>query len=143
MRTIDGICTCLRNFTWRYIFKLTFKAFSTKGNNVTRRNIFTTRPFNFYTINNCIHLFCCITVSIRTTTDSYRVIKVSTSTCTNSYSISNRFIINNLAFIIHTGHTVRCSTNCNTGITSESTCTVSYTSMTCFSTFVFRQIIPC
>ena len=137
MGTIDGICTCLRNFTWRYIFKLTFKAFSTEGNNVTRRNIFTTRPFNFYTINNCIDLLCCIMVRVRTTTDSYRVIKVSTSTCTNSYSISNRFIINNLTLIIHTGHTVGCSTNCNACITGKSTRTISYTSMACFSTFVF------
>ena len=137
MRTIDSICTCLRNFTWRYIFKLTFKTFSTKGNNVTRRNVFTARPFNFYTINNCIHLFCCIAVSIRATTDSYRVIKVSTSAGTNSYSISNRFIINNLTFIIHTSHTVSGSTNCNACITSKSTCTIGYTSMSCCSAFVF------
>ena len=137
MGTIDSICTRLRNFTRCYIFKLTFKTFSTEGNNVTRRNVFTARPFNFYTINNCIHLFCCIMVRIRTTTDSYRVIKVSTSTCTDSYSISNRFIINNLAFIILTSHTIRCCTNCYAGITSKSTCTIGYTSMTCCSAFIF------
>ena len=143
MRTIDSICTRLGNFTRCYIFKLTFKTFSTEGNNVTRRNVFTARPFNFYTINNCIDLFCCITVSIRTTTDSYRVIKVSASTCTNSDSISNRLIINNLSFIIHTGHTVRCSTNCNACITGKSTRTISYTSMRCSCPFIIGQIIPC
>ena len=143
MRTIDSICTCLRHFTWSYIFELTFKTFRTKGNYVTRRNIITTGPFNLYAINNCIHLFCSIMVSIRTTTDGYRVIKVSTSTCTNSYSISNRFIINNLTFIIHTGHTVRCSTNCNTSITGKSTRTISYTSMRCSRPFIIGQIIPC
>ena len=136
MRTIDSICTCLRNFTWRYIFKLTFKAFSTKGNNVTRRNIFTARPFNLYTINNCIHLFRCIMVRIRTTTDSYRVIKISTSASTNSHSISNRVIINNLAFIILTSHTICCCTNCNACIASKSTCTIGYTSMTSCSAFI-------
>ena len=143
MRTINCICTCLRNFTWRYIFKLTFKTFSTKGNNVTRRNVFTARPFNFYTINNCIYLFCRIVICIRTTTDSNRVIKVSTSRSTNGHSISNRVIINNLAFIIHTSHTVSCSTNCNTCITGISTCTIGDTSMSCCSAFIVCQIIAC
>ena len=143
MRTIDSICTCLRNFTRCYIFKLTFKTFSTKGNNVTRRNVFTARPFNFYTINNGIYLFCRIVICIRTTTDGNRVIKVSTSAGTNSYSISNRFIINNLTFIIHTSHTVSCSTNCNACITRKSTRTISYTSMRCSCPFIIGQIIPC
>ena len=143
MRTINCICTCLRNLTWRHIFKLTFKTFSTKGNNVTRRNVFTTRPLNFNTINNGIYLFCCIVICIRTTTDGNRVIKVSTSAGTNSYSISNRFIINNLTFIIHTSHTVSCSTNCNACITRKSTRTISYTSMRCSCPFIIGQIIPC
>ena len=143
MRTINCICTCLRNLTWRHIFKLTFKTFSTEGNNVTRRNVFTARPFNFYTINNCIHLFCCIMVCVRSTTNGYRVIKVSTSAGTNSYSISNRFIINNLTFIIHTSHTVSCSTNCNACITRKGTRTISYTSMRCSCPFIIGQIIPC
>ena len=136
MRTIDSICACLRNFTWRYIFKLTFKAFRTKGNYVPRGNIIATCPLNFNTINNCIHLFCCIMVRIRTTTDSYRVIKVSTSPSTNSHSISNRVIINNLAFIILTSHTICCCTNCNACIASKSTCTIGYTSMTSCSAFI-------
>ena len=143
MRTINCICTCLRNLTWRHIFKLTFETFCTKGNNVTRGDIFTTRPLNFNTINNGIYLFCRIVICIRTTTDGNRVIKVSTSAGTNSYSISNRFIINNLAFIIHTSHTVSCSTNCNTCITGKSTCTIGDTSMSCCSAFIVCQIIAC
>ena len=137
MRTINYICTCLRNLTWRHIFKLTFETFCTKRYYITRGDIFTTRPLNFNTINNGIYLFCRIVICIRTTTDGNRVIKVSTSAGTNSYSISNRFIINNLAFIIHTSHTVSCSTNCNACITSKSTCTIGYTSMPCCSAFVF------
>ena len=137
MRTINCICTCLRNLTWRHIFKLTFETFCTKRYYITRGDIFTTRPLNFNTINNGIYLFCRIVICIRTTTDGNRVIKVRTSTSTNSYSISDRFIINNLAFIIHAGHTVRCSTNCNACITRKSTSPISYTSMACFSTFVF------
>ena len=137
MRTINCICTCLRNLTWRHIFKLTFKTFCTKGNNVTRGDIFTTRPFNFNTINNGIYLFCRIVICIRTTTDGNRVIKVRTSTSTNSYSISNRFITNSIAFVIFTSHTIRSCTNCNACITSKSTCTIGYTCMACCSTLVF------
>ena len=143
MRTINCICTCLRNLTWRHIFKLTFETFCTKRYYIARRDIFTARPFNFNTINNCIHLFCCIMVRIRTTTDGNRVIKVSTSRSTNGHSISNRVIINNLAFIILTSHTICCCTNCNACITSKSTRTISYTSMRCSCPFIIIQIIAC
>ena len=137
MRTIDRISTCLGDLTWRHIFKLTFKTFCTKRYYITRGDIFTTRPLNFNTINNGIYLLSRIVISIRTATDSYRVIKVRTSTSTNSYSISNRFITNSIAFVIFTSHAVGCGTNCNACITSKSTCTIGHTCMACCSTLVF------